>query len=65
MNLLFSERWFKSYSEYFNKTANASYIVKSMLDHEKLEQFYAYDKLLEKSNVNDSKFIINEHNIWI
>ena len=47
MNLLFSERWFKSYSEYFIKTGNAPYIVKSMLDYEKLEQFYAYDKLLE------------------
>ena len=32
-----------------------------MLDYEKLEQIYAYDKLLDTQNVNDSKFIINEH----
>lgn len=60
MNLLFSERWFKSYSEYYDMANNPSNLVKNMLDHERLEQFYAFEKLLENNNIVDEKFIINE-----
>jgi len=36
-----------------------------MLDYERQEQCYAYEKLLDTQNVSDKKFIINENNIWI
>ena len=36
-----------------------------MLDHEKLEQYYAFYKLLEKKNVLDEKYYISDKIIWI